>query len=735
MGLWRCLRRALATRCTPSGAGDRAERPTGRWRRGSLVRREVMTDYCAPMVRILVVEDDDAIRRTLTRGLAEHGATVTAVATAVEAIKALPVDRPEAVMLDLGLPDLDGADVLALIRAHQRRARRDRHGARRRARDRPAARRRRRRLPDQAVLRGQAMARIRAVLRRTTPHRRRGPAGRGRRAGRRPGLAHGRARRRAARRSTARSSTCCSRLPRGPGEVVSKRQLLAEVWQMPWGGADRTVDVHLSWLRRKLGETAARAALPAQRARRRRQARRPRTAMSLRSRILRPTVGVAAAVLRALRGPAGAPAAPGRDRGGRDGTPLDVAQGVADYLSTGDVDPTRCVDYVDRINDRDDAYPGRGGRWPTAPPSVPAARPRRERTSTATLRGGGRDDDGDDDDDTAELRPRRTPRSDRSTAATSCASRSLVRGRPGAVGRLRHRRRGAPDGRGARLLLLGARPGAAAGRGRRRRAGRPPAGATPDRRRGDRRPARRGRPDARASPDDGPEEVRRVGAALNRLAGRIDELLAAERETVADLSHRLRTPLTAVRLDVESLPDSERKAELRTPGQLERTLDRGDPRRAAPAARGRGPALRRRPRWPRPVRVLGTAGRGPGSRQHRCRSPTGPVDVRCAAADLATALDALLENAVAHTPEGTAIAVVARRSPATARSVSTSGTAGPESRRPRWGVGAATAARPVSASTSPGPAPRRRAADWSCVTRGRTGPSSGWCSDGPDHGG
>ena len=41
------------------------------------------------------------------------------------------------------------------------------------------------------------------------------------------------------------------------GEVLSKRQLLAEVWQQPWGGADRTVDVHLSWLRRKLGETAA----------------------------------------------------------------------------------------------------------------------------------------------------------------------------------------------------------------------------------------------------------------------------------------------------------------------------------------------------------------------------------------------------------------------------------------------------------------------------------------------
>lgn len=41
------------------------------------------------------------------------------------------------------------------------------------------------------------------------------------------------------------------------GEVVTKRDLLAEVWQQPYGGADRTVDVHLSWLRRKLGETAA----------------------------------------------------------------------------------------------------------------------------------------------------------------------------------------------------------------------------------------------------------------------------------------------------------------------------------------------------------------------------------------------------------------------------------------------------------------------------------------------
>ena len=39
--------------------------------------------------------------------------------------------------------------------------------------------------------------------------------------------------------------------------MVTKRELLTEVWQQAWGGSDKTVDVHLSWLRRKLGETAA----------------------------------------------------------------------------------------------------------------------------------------------------------------------------------------------------------------------------------------------------------------------------------------------------------------------------------------------------------------------------------------------------------------------------------------------------------------------------------------------
>ena len=58
---------------------------------------------------------------------------------------------------------------------------------------------------------------------------------------------------------------------------------------------------------------------------------------------------------------------------------------------------------------------------------------------------------------------------------------------------------------------------------------------------------------ARVVPD-GPPEVVEVGRAFNLLVGRIGELLAGEREAAADLSHRLRTPLTALRLNVDRMP-------------------------------------------------------------------------------------------------------------------------------------------------------------------------------------
>jgi len=56
---------------------------------------------------------------------------------------------------------------------------------------------------------------------------------------------------------------------------------------------------------------------------------------------------------------------------------------------------------------------------------------------------------------------------------------------------------------------------------------------------------------------EGPEEIAEVGEAFNFLARRLEELLETERESVADLSHRLRTPLTALRLQVETATDGD----------------------------------------------------------------------------------------------------------------------------------------------------------------------------------
>jgi signal transduction histidine kinase len=162
---------------------------------------------------------------------------------------------------------------------------------------------------------------------------------------------------------------------------------------------------------------------------------------------------------------------------------------------------------------------------------------------------------------------------------------------------------------------------------------------------------------ARAPEERVASEVRRVAAALNRLAGRIGDLLAAERETVADLSHRLRTPLTAVRLDVEGLPPSERTDELdRHLDQLERTLTAVIRAARRPEREGVRPRcdatliLRDQVDFWRPL----------AEDQDRAVTldlPDHPVPVRASADDLRAAVDALLENCMAHTPEGTAISI------------------------------------------------------------------------------
>jgi signal transduction histidine kinase len=163
--------------------------------------------------------------------------------------------------------------------------------------------------------------------------------------------------------------------------------------------------------------------------------------------------------------------------------------------------------------------------------------------------------------------------------------------------------------------------------------------------------------DARAG-RTGPPELREVSSALNHLAGRIRELLIQEREAAADLSHRLRTPLTALRLDVESLRDADDASRVgASVDALERAITQiiADARR--PARTGGGPdecdaaeVVGERVRF---WAVLAD------DQDRRLIVPAapGPLPVALSREDLAACVDALLGNVFAHTPEGTAFTV------------------------------------------------------------------------------
>lgn len=161
---------------------------------------------------------------------------------------------------------------------------------------------------------------------------------------------------------------------------------------------------------------------------------------------------------------------------------------------------------------------------------------------------------------------------------------------------------------------------------------------------------------ARAS-QEGPSEVLEVSAALNRLVERIEELLQRERESVADLSHRLRTPITALRLAVESVDDDRERERLSTDvDQLDRMV--GDVVREARRSQREGLApnadaaevLRNRIAFWRPLAE-------DQRRALELSAPREDVAVHASAGDLEAMIDALLDNAFSYTPEGAAVAV------------------------------------------------------------------------------
>jgi signal transduction histidine kinase len=163
----------------------------------------------------------------------------------------------------------------------------------------------------------------------------------------------------------------------------------------------------------------------------------------------------------------------------------------------------------------------------------------------------------------------------------------------------------------------------------------------------------------------GPRELTEAGLAFNAMADRVSVLLANEREMVADLSHRLRTPLTALRLDAETLDDGWAGERIRHAiDLLEGEVDRIIRTARKQTAAGEGEEQVRcdanevvRDRMEFWSQVAADQGRW-----CQVAGPDQPAPVPVAKADLSAALDAMLGNVFRYTPQGAPFeAAVSRR--------------------------------------------------------------------------
>ncbi|MCT9929025.1 response regulator transcription factor [Planotetraspora sp. A-T 1434] len=206
------------------------------------------------MATVLLVEDDEFVRSAIIRDLRGRSHAVRSAGRALDALREIAHSAPDVVILDLGLPDLDGAEALKMLRAISdvpvivATARDDEAEIVRLLRD----------GADDYIVKpfsgDHLNARLEAVLRRA----RYGAPSKVVRVGgisidseRREALLDG-----APLDLTRREFDLLAYLCARPGHVVSRKELLTEVWRQSYGD-DQTIDVHLSWLRRKLGESAS----------------------------------------------------------------------------------------------------------------------------------------------------------------------------------------------------------------------------------------------------------------------------------------------------------------------------------------------------------------------------------------------------------------------------------------------------------------------------------------------
>jgi len=216
-----------------------------------------LTESATARVLVLLVEDEESISEPFARALARVGFRTRVARTGSEAIELASTLAPDVVLLDLALPDQDGRDVcrrlrqgsgVPIIMVTASGALTDRVvglelGA------------------DDYVVKpfsvAEVVARIRAVLRRVQPP---GAAD--------PRKAIGELRidlpaRRVWRGEqevdlTRKEFDLLARLIQDAGRVVTREALMSDVWDMNWFGSTKTLDVHIAWLRRKLGDDPAR---------------------------------------------------------------------------------------------------------------------------------------------------------------------------------------------------------------------------------------------------------------------------------------------------------------------------------------------------------------------------------------------------------------------------------------------------------------------------------------------